>query len=86
MIGLLTWATGGGRWRLYLIGVVVAVVGTLIAYWRHRVASDAVAAERADAVQDALKRAVERAKTDDEIRSLPPDDRRERLRQWAPPD
>lgn len=87
MIPLIAWAAGGGRWRLYVAGAVVAVaiLGGLLLSWRAAIRRDERARVRAVQTAEALARAMERASTDDAIRRLPAADRRERLRAWSAP-
>lgn len=88
ILGVLTWATGGARWRLYAAGAVVAmtILGAMVWSWRASIRRDEGARLRAISTAQALARAMERAVNDDEIRRLPPAARRSRLRQWASAD
>lgn len=82
-MAFLAWMLGSkiGRWAFgVLLGV--AFVGMVLL----RVYSEGRTRERARQREEALRRLLERAKKDDEITRLGPDDRLRRLERWVRPD
>lgn len=79
LVSILAWLIGSKVGR----GVIYFAIGSaLVGYFILRVYSAGKNAEIAAAIARSLEYLRLRVKTDDEIRNLPPDKRRERLERW----
>lgn len=81
MLRMLTWATGGMKWRAYVVALLVVA----LALYKVIAAIRKTERDRVHALNQAqtLATVAERIAGNDEIRRLSPDARRERLRKWG---
>lgn len=80
MIGLIAWLTGSAWGRYAALGLLAAAaIGLLL--WR--VYGAGKSAVRTEALEKTINALQTRIATEDVLRTLSPDARRERLRQWA---
>jgi hypothetical protein len=80
MLGIVTWLVGSQVGRIVAL-VGISALGVAVAVWRIYAAGGT--AERARQTEATLDNLRERIKIDDTITTLPADERRKRLEEWA---